>query len=134
MEILSEKAERMQAKKEVEILKEIEECVRKEIKASLTPSLPLSHSPPNSITNIHHSKQSSFSGVNGNDESTPSAQMQQYDPQGPSSSDYKRGSIIIDESVCNSGRSDLYRGSPMGGLGGVSEALLEKWSDKMRGF
>jgi hypothetical protein len=66
MEILGEKAERMQAKKEVEILKEIEERVRKEIKATLTPSL-LSQSPNNTSTNIRHSKQSSFSGINSND-------------------------------------------------------------------
>ncbi len=36
MEILSEKAERLQAKKEVEIFKEIEERVKKEIKSNLT--------------------------------------------------------------------------------------------------
>ena len=35
MEILNEKAERMQAKKEFEIFKEIEERVKKEIKTSL---------------------------------------------------------------------------------------------------
>lgn len=63
MEILNEKAERMQAKKEVEILKEIEERVRKEIKATLTTSLPLSQLPNN---NIRHSKHSSFSAVNIN--------------------------------------------------------------------
>lgn len=50
----------MQAKKEVEIFKQIEERVRKEIKSSLAPSLGLSHqnalsSSPNSITKIYHS-------------------------------------------------------------------------------
>lgn len=37
MEILNEKAERLQAKKEVEIMKEIEEKVRKEIKSINSP-------------------------------------------------------------------------------------------------
>ena len=38
MEILNEKAERMQAKKEVEIMREIEEKVKKEIKSINSPA------------------------------------------------------------------------------------------------
>lgn len=38
MEILNEKAERLQAKKEVEIMKEIEEKVRKEVKSINAPT------------------------------------------------------------------------------------------------
>jgi hypothetical protein len=45
MEILNEKAERLQAKKEVEIFKEIEERVKKEIKCNLTS--PITQQPPN---------------------------------------------------------------------------------------
>jgi hypothetical protein len=53
MEILNEKAERMQAKKEVEIFKEIEDRVRKELKNNLnTPVVP-NQTNPTSITMIY---------------------------------------------------------------------------------
>lgn len=45
IEILNEKAERLQAKKEVEILKEIEERVKKELRVSIT------NSPIGSVSN-----------------------------------------------------------------------------------
>lgn len=58
MEILNEKAERLQAKKDVEIFKEIEERVRKELKINLSASLPAGQLPPtSSITMISKSNQ-----------------------------------------------------------------------------
>jgi chromosome segregation ATPase len=55
MEILSEKAERLQAKKDLEFMKEIEERVKKELKISVTPAVPRTSTkinPTNSYTVI----------------------------------------------------------------------------------
>jgi hypothetical protein len=52
MEILSQKAERIQAKKDVEIIKEIEERVKKEIKINLGGTPANTANGGNSVNNI----------------------------------------------------------------------------------
>jgi hypothetical protein len=68
MEILNEKAERIQAKKEVEIFKEIEDRVRKEVKNNLTSSIVpgLQNGQPSISSTTNVPKLSAFSpqGVN----------------------------------------------------------------------
>lgn len=105
MEILSEKAERMQAKKEVEIFKEIEERVRKEIKNNFVPGqsiIPLTQngmvqSATNSITNIYNKYPGqSLPNASTDIDLVPSSMQRQFDQQNAQNSDYKRGSIIID--------------------------------------
>lgn len=58
MEILNEKAERLQAKKEIEIMKEIEEKVKKELKGS-------NNTPIGSVTGQRGSFSSNTISANG---------------------------------------------------------------------
>lgn len=53
MEILNEKAERLQAKKDLEIMKEIEERVKKEIR-TINATSSSNIRPSNSYTNLQH--------------------------------------------------------------------------------
>jgi hypothetical protein len=110
MEILSEKAERLQVKKEVEMMREIEDRVRKEIKNTLAPSLPLAQggtqSAGNTVNNIYHSRQSSVSPSSNSNSQAELTSPPLLDPQG----EYKRGSILVEESPSNSARSDFMRG------------------------
>jgi len=86
MEILNEKAERVQAKKEVEMMKEIEDRVRKEVKNTLNPSSPTNgaHSAKNNNPNVYSQRQSSTSNLQ--------TDLTQLDQQ----AEYSRSSIIAD--------------------------------------
>ena len=69
MEILNEKAERMQAKKEVEIMREIEEKVKKEIKSINSPAPSFSNGQQSAASISQPSKYAySPSNANNNNE------------------------------------------------------------------
>ena len=92
LEILNEKAERLQAKKEVEMMKEIEDRVRKEVKNTLNPSLPTNgtQSAKNNNPNIYNQRQSLTSNPQ-TDLTSPT--LTQLDQQTES----KRNSMIADD-------------------------------------
>lgn len=65
MEILNEKAERLQAKKEVEIMKEIEEKVRKEVKSINAPATTFSNG-QQSAASITQPPKQAYSSLSNN--------------------------------------------------------------------
>lgn len=94
MEILNEKAERMQAKKEVEIFKEIEERVKKEIKSNLTS--PIVQQLPNiasGLSNNLRDTQSRYS-VTGSIIDKANFEPTQYQVE----QEHRRGSVIVEAS------------------------------------
>ena len=87
MEILSEKAERMQAKKELEIMKEIEERVKKDIKVSLNTKSGLN--PTTQPTN-------SYTIIQGNQNNTnPSQFAHKTESKNPSKSEEEMNNMGI---------------------------------------
>lgn len=136
MEILNEKAERLQAKKDLEIMKEIEERVKKEIR-TINATSSSNIRPSNSYTNLQHiqniqNAQNYFNNGNPLADLDKPAETQglSYDStEEVVKSTTRRVPSLLDEEqiIQRAALSDNARKEEL-------EHIIEHWSEKMKYF